>query len=368
MRDRSARPIARVILALLVPVLPVRSARLAAVRPKAPLGSLRVETPKNTAAANATTVTALSSQSAKDRQRTPWRTQAGEGLMPILWLHVPKTGSSFATTLAHFGCPSLPAELTTKEPARFQIKYPPWRYGCENSFQRFESGHAPVPPWAGLGHVVSMFREPRERLASGYFHRLHDCPPLRNKMCVPRFLAQNGRPGDCDRLYKIPLQQQKPTIVEYNKCVGGCTAHMLAGRPCGIKPDMITIAAETDSKVKALKAIKQLGFVGLTEQWPLSICLFHVRFGGNCYRASFSNVRPGKHTHRYDNFFSVADFDMGIDQAIYDAASKRFWREVHEHDVSLARCRQYICPSAVEYFQEGTDFLMLDDEDADSII
>merc|ERR1712238_484660 len=97
---------------------------------------------------------------------------------------------------------------------------------------------------------------------------------------------------------------------------------------------MITTAVETDSKVKALKAIKQLGFVGLTGQWPLSICLFHVRFGGNCYRASFSNVRPGKRTHRYDNFFSVADFDMGIDQAIYDAASKRFWREVREHDVS----------------------------------
>jgi hypothetical protein len=127
---------------------------------------------------------------------------------------------------------------------------------------------------------------------------------------------------------------------------------MLAGRPCGIKPDMITTAAEADSKVKALKAIEQLGFVGLTEQWPLSVCLFHMRFGGNCLRASFTNVRPGNHTHEYDHFYGLLDFDIGIDQAIYDAASQRFWREVDENDVSLVRCRQDICPGAAEYFQE----------------
>jgi hypothetical protein len=287
--------------------------------------------------------------------------------MPILWLHVPKTGSSFATTLAHFGCPSLPAEVTAKEPAIFQRKYPPAMYGCQHSFQRFESGHAPVPGWADLGHVVSMFRDPRERLASGYFHRLHDCPSLRNKMCVWRPKAQDGLPGDCDRLFQTPLWQQKPTIVEYNKCVGGCAAHMLAGRPCGIQPDRIKTAEEMDSKVKALKSIDQLGFVGLTGQWPLSVCLFHARFGGTCLRASFTNVRPGKHTHKYDKFFSVADIDMGIDQAIYEAASGRFWRDLWKHGLNLARCRQDICPSAPEYFQEEVDYFMLEDEDADGI-
>lgn len=340
---------ATVILALLVPLLPVRSARLADVRPRAHPGR-----PRSTTAANATAVTALSAQSAKDRGRT----QAGEGLLPILWLHVPKTGSSFATTLAHFGCPSLPASRTVKEPSNlpYGLMLP-----CQDSFERFESGHEPVPNSSDLGHVVSMFREPKERLASGYFHRLHDCPGLRNKVCVPRDTPENGLNGDCDRFFQTPLQQQKPTIAEYNKCVGGCTAHMLAGRPCGINPDMRTIAVETDSKVKALKAIDQLGFVGITEQWPLSVCLFHVRFGGTCLRASFSNVRPGKHTHIYDNFYSVADTVMGVDQAIYDAANKRFWREVRENDVSLARCRQDICPIAAEYFQEGVGFLLVDE-------
>lgn len=364
---------ASVTLALLVPLLPVRSARLAAVRggPRARSGRPHADAPDSTADANATAMTILSSGSARDRKKT----RAGKSLSPILWLHVPKTGSSFATTLAHFGCPFLPAGVAIKEPSDLFSTYPQLRMPCQSGFKRFESGHDPLPNSADLRHVVSMFREPKARLASGYFHRLHDCPSLRNNVCIPRYHPQigkkfppeNGLPGDCDKFFQIPLQQQKPTIVEYSRCVGGCATHMLAGRPCGIKPDMITTAAEADSKAKALKTMEQLGFVGLTEQWPLSVCLFHMRFGGNCLRESFTNVRPGKHTHKYDKFYDVIDFDTGIDQAVYDAASKRFWRDVHENGVSVARCRQDICPSAAEYFQDGLSFFIVGDEETDDI-
>jgi len=35
-------------------------------------------------------------------------------IVPIYWLHVPKTGSSFATTIMHFVAPGLPAEVTIR--------------------------------------------------------------------------------------------------------------------------------------------------------------------------------------------------------------------------------------------------------------
>jgi hypothetical protein len=366
-----ARPVAPVILALLAQLLPVRSARLAAVhsRPRAPSGRPHADAPESTADANATAVMTVSSGAAREK------TRAGKSLFPIFWLHVPKTGSSFATTLAHFGCPSLPAGVVTEKPDDLFSTYPQLWMGCQRSFKHFEIGHDPLPKSVDRRHVVSVFREPKARLASGYFHNLHDCPSLRNSVCIPRYHPQmpkgfpdwNGLPGDCDRFFQTPLQQQKPTILEYSRCVGGCATHMLTGTPCGFKPGTITTAAEADSKAKALKAIEQLGFVGLTEQWPLSVCLFHMRFGGNCLRASFTNVRPGNHTHEYDNIYGVIDFDMGTDQAIYDAATKRFWREIHENDVSLARCRQDICPSAAEYFQERLNFLIVRDEETDDI-
>lgn len=42
----------------------------------------------------------------------------------------------------------------------------------------------------------------------------------------------------------------------------------------------------------AINAIRKAAFVGDTDEWDDSICLFHAMFGGEINPHSFSNIRP----------------------------------------------------------------------------
>ena len=44
-------------------------------------------------------------------------------------------------------------------------------------------------------------------------------------------------------------------------------------------------------------AENDFAFVGLTEEWDLSVCLFHRMFGGECHVREFLDVRPGSTPH-----------------------------------------------------------------------
>lgn len=293
-------------------------------------------------------------------------TPEGQRLLPLVWLHVPKTGSSFATTLAHFGCPKIPADVKVKEvtwknpfnksdiamPFSQQYAITSW---CPNAFARFESGHAPVPPWAQLEHVVTMFRDPKYRLVSGYFHNYHDCPHLRKRFFCP------GENLNCNYLFRTPMWRQMERLGEYHKCTSNCQAQMLTGNNCGVTPGGKKRPSEKDLEPLALAAVDRMGFVGLTEQWPLSVCLFHARFGGTCYKASFNNVRKGRSTHRYDIFLPIVKWSLGVDRKLYTKATTRFWKEIQDYNVTHERCRVELCPEAAEFFEEGDDF-DVDDE------
>merc|ERR1712232_168988 len=97
--------------------------------------------------------------------------------------------------------------------------------------------------------------------------------------------------SECEQLIVLTSQR----LEEYNECVKDCGSHMLTGSWCGQGESVIPADA-----LRAVSIVQQLGFVGLTEQWPLSVCLFHAKFGGMCYRSSFVNVRPGAETQKYD--------------------------------------------------------------------
>eukprot|EP00971_Amphidinium_carterae_P204458 4057278-Amphidinium_carterae.1 len=55
---------------------------------------------------------------------------------------------------------------------------------------------------------------------------------------------------------------------------------------------IVSLFKEVLPVASAVDALEQLAFIGLTDEFPLSICLWHVRFGGN---VSLADVRkPGK--------------------------------------------------------------------------
>ena len=116
----------------------------------------------------------------------------------------------------------------------------------------------------------------------------------------------------------------------------GCQTKMVLGLPC---------AAPIRLDARLLReAIRRLvhdfAFVGLTEAWEASVCLFHARLGGGApVAAQFLNGRPGS-TERRDTP-ALPSREIGElledewDAAVYAAAKARF-----ERDVTAARHAQ----------------------------
>merc|ERR1719310_2223786 len=70
-------------------------------------------------------------------------------------------------------------------------------------------------------------------------------------------------------------------------------------------------------------------FVGITDQWALSVCLFRVMFGGQCLASDVLDVRPGDNSNASE---SESGYDTGElqgwtdvwDGPVYDEALSIF--------------------------------------------
>merc|ERR1719313_133277 len=136
-----------------------------------------------------------------------------------------------------------------------------------------------------------MVRAPKSRISSGYIHNLHDCGALQMKYGI----LENGPP-------KLALDGIiDPSILEeYAACVHSCTVNMLIGRYCQYKTSdkgEFLVPSEEQQALDvqaALSRLPKLGFVGLTDNWDLSICLWHAKFGGECLPVEFQNLRKAR--------------------------------------------------------------------------
>jgi len=139
-------------------------------------------------------------------------------------------------------------------------------------------------------------------------------------------------------------------LLEYAKCVGNCETNMLTGQNCGYQGKPDTQAA--------LDIVPSLGFIGLTHEWDLSMCLFHAMFGGPCLAAEFSNLRPGPVSDYGVYFASFEGWTPG-DTPVYDKAHAVFWERMHKWGVNRRSCHDRICksPETKKYFQLPTNLL-----------
>jgi len=81
-------------------------------------------------------------------------------------------------------------------------------------------------------------------------------------------------------------------------------------------------------------------FIGITEQWDLSICLFNKMFGiHRCNAAQFENTRPteGNHSAEYD--VSELGEWKDDDNEIYDLAKRLFEAKLLEYNVNNFSCQ-----------------------------
>jgi hypothetical protein len=245
-------------------------------------------------------------------------------LTPIAWIHIPKAGTSFVNTLIHHPgvCAHMPEdEYVTDNQHDFWEKHPKSTY-CPGGFS--DTYHSP-PGHHGMGqqyeqnrgHIIALFRQPEERHLSAYHYNQHS----------------------------YPLKGNASNISEFFNAVKGCQVRMLTrdsdsdegAAQCGGQRGGPTTQKDVD---EAIRRMKDMRFVGLTEQFDFSICLFHAMYGGICRDHEFVNTRPNPYEHS-----ALDGLKDEFDTPLYEAASKKFWRLMKKHNLDRAACEK-VCTDA----------------------
>jgi len=214
----------------------------------------------------------------------------------IRWLHIPKTGTSFANTIWHYGC-NIPeavsvTDFTTRFEGTLNDTYPRELW-CPGLVDHTPATHKPVGEieWDNhKGNFVAMFRNPADRISSAFRY---------NSQCIKDCNPENSALSPCDSI-RDPVRRESTEckqihgsrcLTEYSgfRAAQGCQTKLLLGYPCSA--DVPIEEAETTAAVSRLR--DGFSFVGLVEEWSLSVCLFHRILGGKPLPAESDHVRPG---------------------------------------------------------------------------
>ena len=218
----------------------------------------------------------------------------------ILYLHVPKSGSSVANLLVQYACPGFPKDISIVGPWSieniFKQSLSHWiENNCyDEAFSRFSSGHSPLPRaihetfWES-NHVVTFLRDPNERIISGFLHNFHTCDE-------PEFLSILEKENVTKTNYSVLFETKRRESLEivfssYWKCVQACAAKMILGFWCG-NNFSDTFEFSTENLQSSISRMLNFSFVGVTEDCNGSVQRWQDRFGGNLSEIVYQNMRP----------------------------------------------------------------------------
>jgi len=270
----------------------------------------------------------LSAQNVSKQVRTTSQGATAELLAaePLRWLHVPKCGTSFLNALIHLPglCPDADRAYrvdTAVLGSSFELSF----YGdcpqvcdtnllqCLTASQR----HAGIgSSYEDLkGHLVTMLRDPLQRSLSAFYD--------------PKW--PHGTTTDMSpATYAAEVQK------------GGMTCQIMRDGimdPPGKECQELT---EVDARLAAARLREGFAFVGITEEWDLSICLLHRVFGGQCLASDFEDTRPsveGEHTGHDYNVSQLGGFEDPVDGTLYSEARQIFFEKLLEYNVTHESCR-----------------------------
>eukprot|EP00435_Cladocopium_sp_Y103_P069715 s27_g33.t2 len=125
------------------------------------------------------------------------------------------------------------------------------------------------------------------------------------------------------------------SMEEFERVVSGWETKQLAGRNRSLN------ATQADISMALERLREGFAFVGLQEEWSLSICLFHAKFGGPCRKLEFLDTRPDNRitsvTSTYDTAILNGWVDE-IDRPVYAEAVKMFKADLAKFGVSHESC------------------------------
>ena len=275
----------------------------------------------------------------------------------LRWLHIQKCGQSFASTVFLFGCPqdiarqALRFLSTTKDTKKVLHADQRWLNDCIASNATFGiilrpmGGHSPhVGSPQVSSHLAVMLREPEQRLLSHFEYFVAESHPAAHG---PVRLLFPGRMPNATR--GMPAQQSKYHDWIRNQANWHCQTKMLTGLACNSPVQVMPSRVN-----QALQVVQRAAFVGLLEEWPTSVALFHCKFMGgvgilaeellNIHKSTDS--KPGlkvldakPERHRAPDGIVRVD---AADEKVYSAGSRRLRDDVRLFE----RCTSRLVPSA----------------------
>ena len=258
-------------------------------------------------------------------------------MMPISWLHVPKTGSSFGLAVYLHACQPLPSDISLDRdhpPIKdLTTPFPPEQY-CAGGFvdtSRLD-GHCAAQWPQDDGRLVSIFRDPYSQKLSMLrfiYSEFNTTSEEDGSLFYWSLLGHGGQ--------QLRFSQSKASIVstlvnltsaliasgteahtKEARChflkfvlprLRGCQSKMLSGHlGCLSLADDTPNPPASDPHHRQVptiasvsRSLSKMAFIGLTERWAESVCLFHRQLHSAPtkqlpWAVEFSDTRPTRST------------------------------------------------------------------------
>eukprot|EP00927_Polykrikos_kofoidii_P084146 TRINITY_DN8795_c0_g1_i1.p1 TRINITY_DN8795_c0_g1~~TRINITY_DN8795_c0_g1_i1.p1 ORF type:complete len:384 (+),score=46.74 TRINITY_DN8795_c0_g1_i1:56-1153(+) len=262
---------------------------------------------------------------------------------PLKWLHIPKCGTSFVNTLVHHKgiCPGLDPNMLfvndrvipsvqtilDEHPGMYAVSLNArhdWVRSCSKGLlgARIMSHYGIQDEYDHVrgGHGATMMRQPEQRAISGYLDH--------HNFCGPDVCSIAGGPR------------------EYAERTSGCAVKLLTrgGLPCFMNQKEARVEISDSEVMEARRRLRDdFAFVGIAEEWDLSVCLFHAMFGGTCYEFEMANVHPstpGKKAEGFHNVSILNGYTDPYDTPVYEEAKKLFFANIAKYEITRDACRQ----------------------------
>merc|ERR1719188_2381472 len=145
----------------------------------------------------------------------------------------------------------------------------------------------------------------------------------------------------------VYVQIPNITLADVVYFQSGCMAKQLTTGefhlpPGGICDISIPVVAPTRAEIELAKFRLQTGFafIGNTDQWNLSICLFNVMFKQPCRSYQFRNMHAteGKTTETYDTS-PLRGYRDPYDAEVYEVGMQVFADNLMKYNVSESSCQ-----------------------------
>lgn len=190
------------------------------------------------------------------------------------------------------------------------------------------------------GHFFGLFREPARRAVSAYSYMLRSYP---NHTASPIGLREYALRTEGYVAKMLAGQIENGGYAAERGVHEGCWGNLVPGR------NTCNAVAGWTSDAALHRLNTGFRFVGLTDRWHETMCLFHAKFGGQCMASELQITRPTDTAHTTQAGAPSSEeralalrrsFVDSYDTPLYEAAVRRFEAELRHHSITAAGCHE----------------------------